>query len=246
MRPPTGTVVPNPSSRESKDRQVREMFSRIVSTYDRLNRFLSLGIDQRWRAYAVSRITLPSPTRVLDLCGGTGDFAGQLVRFRPEDTVLVTDFCLPMLEIARDRSDLQEDRQGPICGDALALPFMDCAFDACLCGFGVRNWADLTAGLMEVHRILKPGGQFAVLDFFQVGKGIPDRLGRLYVRTILPRVGGIVSGDREAYQYLADSMDGFCSPRDFAGLAQASGFRVIAQKRFFLGLCWFFLLGKEG
>lgn len=244
MNLPTGPVVPDPASRESKDRQVREMFSQIVPTYDRLNRFLSLGIDQHWRAYAVKRIARASPTRVLDLCGGTGDFGGQVVRFRPEDTVQVADFCFPMLEVARDRSDLRDDRHGVVCGDALTLPFEENSFGACLCGFGVRNWADLARGLGEVHRVLEPGGEFAVLDFFQVGKGISDRLGRLYVHTVLPTVGGIVSGNREAYQYLANSMDGFSSPSGFARAAQNCGFQVITQKRFFLGLCWFSLLRK--
>jgi len=244
MQSAKSPTLPNPNSSASKDLQVREMFSRIVPTYDLLNRLLSLGFDQHWRAHAVRRLNVSQGSRILDLCGGTGDFARKVLGLRSKDTVHVADFCFPMLGKARDRLRNFGERHGTLCGDALRLPFANGSFEACLCGFGVRNWADLEAGLAEVHRVLVPGGEFAVLDFFQAGAKAADRLGRFYVRKVLPCVGGVVSGNREAYQYLADSMDGFCSPQEFVGRAAINGFEMVEEKRFLLGMCWLFLFRK--
>jgi len=242
MKESAAPVVPDPTSPLPKSRQVREMFARIAPTYDLLNRLLSLGVDQRWRAYAVERLTVPSPARVLDLCGGTGDFAGQLLRKRPRDTVHVADFCEPMLRKARERFGTEH---GVTCGDALRLPFEDGSFDSALCGFGVRNWSDLEAGLLETRRVLRIGGEFALLDFFRAGTSLSDRFGRFYVHKVLPFVGGLVSGNREAYRYLADSMDGFCSVDQFVRRAEGVGFSVKIRKRFFLGLCWLLVLERR-
>lgn len=242
MKQSAASVVPDPSSSLPKSRQVREMFARIAPTYDLLNRLLSLGVDQRWRSYAISKLTVPSPARVLDLCGGTGDFAGQLLRERPRDTVHVADFCEPMLRKARGRFGTEH---GVTCGDALRLPFEAESFDAILCGFGARNWSDLEAGLAEARRVLRARGEFAVLDFYEAGKSLSDRFGRFYVHKVLPFVGGLVSGNREAYRYLADSMDGFCSVDQFVGRAERAGFSVKIRKRFFLGLCWLVVLERR-
>jgi ubiquinone/menaquinone biosynthesis methyltransferase len=239
-----GTVLPNPTSSSPKDRQVRQMFGEIAPTYDLLNRVLSLGIDQTWRTQACRNLEVPSPARVLDLCGGTGDFATQLLKARPRDEVHVADFCFPMLGKARDRLVGEGRPHGVLCGDALGLPFPSGSFDAALCGFGVRNWSNLGAGMREVHRVLRPGGEFAVLDFFQAESRVGDRLGRVYVRHILPTVGGLLSGNRSAYQYLADSMEGFLPPEKFAEECADWGFQISRRKRFMLGLCWLFILKK--
>ncbi|MCG3198326.1 MAG: ubiquinone/menaquinone biosynthesis methyltransferase [Candidatus Omnitrophica bacterium] len=237
-------VLPNPRSSEGKARQVRDMFSRIAPTYDLLNRLLSLGVDQRWRSHAVSHLTVPSPARVLDLCGGTGDVAMKNLKARPSDTVVVADFAYPMLTKARDRLRVSAPRHGALCGDALQLPFPDQAFEAVYCAFGVRNWSDPRGGLGEVLRVLKPGGEFIILDFFRAGSGLSDALGRLYVHHVLPLVGALISGDRHAYRYLADSMEGFCTDREFGEVVRLSGFEVTHRHRFFLGLCWLFRLRK--
>lgn len=242
MKETAQPVVPDPASALPKSRQIREMFARIAPTYDLLNRLLSCGVDQRWRRFASKSLSVPSPARILDLCGGTGDFAGQVLKNRPGDKVHVADFCESMLKKARNRF---APEQGVVCGDALRLPFADETFDAAVCGFGVRNWSDLETGLLEARRTLRCGGEFAVLDFFQAGDSFSDRMGRFYVHRILPSVGGMVSGNRAAYQYLADSMDGFCSAREFIARAEDAGFRLKLEKRFILGLCWLLLLVKR-
>jgi len=237
-------VVPNPESAGSKDHQVREMFSRIAPTYDLLNRLLSFGIDQRWRRYAIRRLAYESPAQVLDLCGGTGDFGTELLKARPDDTVHNADFSMPMLERASKRLTEFGPRHGVLCGDALGLPFEDGQFDIGLCGFGVRNWSNLERGLHEVRRVLRSSGEFAILDFLKVEQGFSDRLGRVYVNHILPTVGSLISRDRQAYRYLARSMDAFCSAEEFRGVVRENGFEISEEKRFFMGMCWFFLLKK--
>jgi ubiquinone/menaquinone biosynthesis methyltransferase len=237
-------ILPHPESSDPKGDQVRQMFSRIAPTYDLLNRLLSFGVDQHWRTEAVRRITVPSPARVLDLCGGTGDVALKVIRRRPADSVVVADFAQPMLVKAAGRLAGCDTRHGVLCADALQLPFESESFDAAFCAFGVRNWSDIDQGLREVHRVLKPGGEFAVLDFLKAGRGLPDALGRFYIHKVLPTVGSWVSGDRRAYRYLAESMEGFCSEGEFREKAHAAGFAAACEKRFFLGLCWLFVLRK--
>lgn len=238
-------VLPNPQSTDPKGKQVREMFSRIAPTYDLLNRLLSVGIDQRWRRRAVRSLTIPTPAKVLDLCGGTGDFAAQLLKARPRDTVHIADFAYPMLERARKRlGPVDRTPHGVLCGDALGLPFAGQSLDGCLCGFGVRNWSDLEVGMREVNRVLRPSGEFAVLDFFQAGNSLPDRFGRFYCRTVLPTVGSLISGDGRAYRYLAESMDGFCSADEFEKRVNGCGFETVQKKKFSMGMCWFFLFRR--
>jgi len=239
-------VLPDPKSSDPKGRQVREMFSRIAPTYDLLNRLLSVGIDQTWRSHAVRRLSIPSPAKVLDLCGGTGDFALQVLKRRPQDRVHVADFAIPMLEKSRERLGRADGSpHGVFCADALRMPFPDEAFDGCVCGFGVRNWSDLETGLMEVNRVLRPGGEFVVLDFFQAGESLSDKFGRFYCRKVLPAVGGIVSGDGRAYRYLAESMDGFCGVDEFEKRVLRCGFDRVGARRFSMGMCWMFHFKKS-
>jgi demethylmenaquinone methyltransferase/2-methoxy-6-polyprenyl-1,4-benzoquinol methylase len=215
------------------------MFSEIAPTYDRLNRLLSLGVDQHWRKYAIARISRSSPLQVLDLCGGTGDMALWIKQTRPADTVVVVDFSEAMLRKGQERTPV-----AAVCGDALCLPFGDERFGVTLCAYGVRNWSSLQCGLKEVHRILSEDGEFIILDFLKAGRKIGDKVGRFYIHRILPLLGGILSGHRQAYQYLADSMEGFCSVEELIQLARETGFEVVHQKRFLMGLCWCFVLKK--
>ncbi len=237
-------TLPDPSSSTPKDRQVREMFGRIVGTYDLLNRVLSFGTDQYWRRYAIRQLRIPTPARVLDLCGGTGDMALQLLRRRPHDSTVVADFTLPMLEKARRRVTTHSTKSSVVCGDALGLPFPDQSFDACLCAFGVRNWSDPVRGMREVYRVLRDGGEFAVLDFLRSGSVWMEYHKRLYIQGVLPVIGFIASGDQQAYRYLAESMEKFFSGEEFLAMAHSTGFRVTHHKRFFLGTCWCFMMKK--
>jgi demethylmenaquinone methyltransferase / 2-methoxy-6-polyprenyl-1,4-benzoquinol methylase len=237
-------ALPDPTSSTPKDHQVREMFGRIAGTYDLLNRILSFGTDQSWRKYAICHLQNPAPARVLDLCGGTGDMAVQLLIRRPQDSVVVADFAYPMLEKAQRRVTACSQKSGVLCGDALALPFPDGLFDICLCAFGVRNFSDPLKGMKEVHRILRAGGELAVLDFLRSQDSQMERLKRLYIQGVLPVVGFIASGDGQAYRYLAESMEKFYSGEEFLAAAHTAGFKVTHRKRFFLGSCWCFMLRK--
>ncbi len=241
----TTPVLPNPESSTPKDQQVREMFGRIAGTYDLLNRVLSFGADQYWRWYAIHHLKIPTPARVLDLCGGTGDMAMQLLRCRPQDSVVIADFALPMLHKARHRMANRSKMGSVLCGDALALPFPDESFHVCLCAFGVRNWSDPLRGMGEVRRVLHGGGEFVVLDFLRSGSVRMEYLKRLYIQRVLPIAGFIASGGEHAYRYLADSMEKFYSGEEFLEMAHTSGFEVRHKKRFFLGTCWCFVLKRD-
>lgn len=202
---------------------VREMFTAIAPTYDRLNRILSLRLDLRWRRYAVRRLGWErAPDGIyLDLCAGTLDFAAILAREpRFRGRVVGVDFVRRMLELGRRKAD----RVDPVVADALLLPFPDGAFDGALIGWGVRNLADLDAGLAELARVLRPGARVAVLD-----TATPDRQPLrgaylFYFERLLPRIGRWVSRHRSAYRWLAESARAFVTPAELARRLGRAGF----------------------
>jgi ubiquinone/menaquinone biosynthesis methyltransferase len=199
------------------------MFERIAPTYDLLNRILSVGIDRRWRARAVEQVERAPPGPVLDLCAGTLDLAAAVAERRPRDRVVAVDFSPAMLA----KGARKAPRVETLVADALNLPFDDGLFSAVVCGFGMRNLADLTRGVKEVRRVLRPGGVFVTLELFR-----PERLGaralhRLYARALLPGMGGLVSGDPSAYDYLARSMAGFLTRSEYEAKLLASEFCLV-------------------
>lgn len=199
------------------------MFAGIAGRYDLLNHLLSMNIDKRWRRRVSSslRSILEDPTaRVLDVACGTGDLSIEL-RTGAVAHVTGTDFCRPMLERAAEKS------AGTIPyveADALDLPFPDGHFDAITIAFGLRNLASVEAGLSEFHRLLKPAGRLAVLEFSSpVVPGFGDVF-NFYFSHILPRIGGAVSGSRGAYEYLPDSVSKFPDQKGLARLMTSAGF----------------------
>jgi ubiquinone/menaquinone biosynthesis methyltransferase len=201
--------------------QIRRMFDRIAPSYDRLNHLLTFNIDRRWRRRAVAALSLGEAPRVLDLCAGTLDLTAELVRAHPRALAVATDFSLPMLRSGAGKAG---PRVGSVCADALSLPFADGSFDAVLCAFGVRNLASLEAGIDEIHRVLRAGGQVAVLEFFRPESVWSRSLQGLYNGWVLPWVGGALSGDASAYRYLAGSISAFTSVQEFQGLLASRGF----------------------
>jgi ubiquinone/menaquinone biosynthesis methyltransferase len=189
----------------------RRMFQRIAPTYDLVNRLLSAGIDRRWRARAVREIALAPPGSVLDLCAGTMALTALVARARPDDRVVAVDFAPAMLEAGRSRAPGAE----VVVADAAALPFDAGSFAAVVCGFGMRNLADPVAGAREVRRVLRPGGVFVTLEFFRPTRAASRAFHRAYATLVLPAVGGFLSGDRGAYDYLARSMAGFLSREEY-------------------------------
>jgi len=205
---------------------VREMFAGIAGRYDLLNHVLSLNIDKRWRKVVANRLRsiLDSDSAVvLDVACGTGDLSIELDK-GAKARIMGTDFCRPMLAVAKTKSVDGTQAIPYIEADALRLPFGDEAFDAVTIAFGLRNLANVPDGLHELRRIIKPGGSLVVLEFS--APVIPGfgHLFNFYFSHILPRIGGAVSGSRGAYEYLPDSVAKFPNQKGLKLLMQESGF----------------------
>jgi demethylmenaquinone methyltransferase/2-methoxy-6-polyprenyl-1,4-benzoquinol methylase len=206
------------------------MFSGIAARYDLLNHLLSGNTDQRWRRLVARRLQEALGTegaRALDVACGTGDLSLAIAQATGA-RVIGTDFCRPMLEIAaRKRIAGVESRVPFVEGDALRLPFADRSFEATSIAFGLRNLASVEGGLKELWRVLKPGGRVAVLEFSS--PVIPGfrALFQFYFTRVLPRIGGIVSGSRGAYEYLPDSVSRFPDQERLALLMRGVGFEEV-------------------
>ncbi len=229
---PSGTSTgPGPPWR------IREMFARVAPRYDLLNHLLSLNWDRRWRRAVARhfRALLSRPeARALDLCCGTGDLALALDAAGPA-RVVGADFCHPMLELAVGKLGAGGGAGMPILlveADALRLPFPDASFDLVAVAFGFRNLADYDAGLREMFRLLRPGGQVGLLEFSEPEGPLFGRLYRFYFRRILPRLGGAISGDRAAYTYLPASVEQFPTPEELAQWMREVGFTEVEFRRF--------------
>ena len=226
-----GTLPEGAANQADASRKVREMFTRIAPRYDLLNHLLSLEMDRMWRA-RTARILQPilelEEAKILDLCCGTGDLALALGR-RAKGRVWGTDFAHTMLVRARekavDASAANGQRAIPFVeSDALRLPFADGAFDLVTAAFGFRNLANYEAGLLEIRRVLKPGATRAILEFTEPKPGWFADLYRWYFRAVLPRIGAMISGDRDAYTYLPKSVARFFPPEELKELMSKSGF----------------------
>jgi demethylmenaquinone methyltransferase/2-methoxy-6-polyprenyl-1,4-benzoquinol methylase len=211
-------------------RAVRDMFAGIAGRYDLLNHVLSVNIDKRWRRLVrrkLEDILQRDDAAVLDVACGTGDLSIELKRGSKAD-VIGSDFCRPMLSIAGEKSRELSLDIPYVEGDALNLPFVDSRFDALTIAFGLRNLASFSDGLKELHRVLKPGGKLVILEFSS--PVVPGFRGlfRFYFTRVLPRIGGIVSGSRGAYEYLPDSVSRFPDQKALASMIAGTGFRDVS------------------
>ncbi len=222
MNIPTGQA---PGKREA----VQGMFAAISPSYDRLNRLLSAGQDGRWRRRAVAMFG-PEVKRMLDVAAGTGDLSAAWLADRESAEVLATDFVPEMCSAGAAKLEGARGLRGYAVADALALPIPDGAFDGVMAAFGVRNFENLAAGLAEMGRILRPGGELVVLEFFPARNAMIESLFRLYFHHVLPRVGGWISGEAEAYRYLPASVGDFADRETFRGLLAVAGFTSIEMK----------------
>lgn len=222
--PPVAASPRTPTPGAPERAAVRSMFDRIAPRYDLLNRVLSGGTDVRWRRTAVDLLDLAPPLRVLDLCCGTADLLIEAVGRHPGSGGLGVDLSQQML--VRGAAKLSRagyaGRTALVGGDGERLPVRDGAFDAALVAFGIRNVGDPVAAMREVHRALRPGGRFVVLEFSMPG-GVFGIGYRFYFRHVLPRLGGLLS-DGSAYSYLPASVARFPSPAGFAALMKEAGF----------------------
>ena len=198
-------------------------FDGITARYDLINRLLSLCLDLGWRRQMAKHI---SPgQKVLDLCAGTGDVARCLTK-KTEDIIacdISHEMCLKLK---------QKLPQVPaVTADALAIPFRDASFDAVVAAFGVRNFADLKQGFGEIRRILKENGKLVVLEFTRPEKGLSGFLRKHYLSLVVGRLGGLLSGRPDAYQYLASSIMGFMSVAEFETFLRDQGMRLVKTDR---------------
>lgn len=238
-------VVPYKQEAGSKKEQIAQMFNKISRRYDFLNHFLSLGIDISWRKKAIRLLAPHSPRNILDIATGTGDFALQALKLNPEKIIGV-DISPGMLEIGRQK--IIEKRAGDRIelryGDSEKLEFSDNNFDAVIVSFGVRNFENLSQGLKEMYRVLKPSGTAVILEFSKPQKFPFKQLYGWYFNRILPGVGRMVSKDKSAYRYLPESVEHFPSGTGFLNELEAAGFKHCLCKALTFGISSVYLARK--
>ena len=217
---------------EEKARLVRQVFDSVADRYDLMNDLMSGGVHRLWKAELVDRLAPREGQRVLDVAGGTGDIAQRVLARAPAAAVTVCDINESMLHRGRDRAIDAGILAGIdwVCGDAEALPLADGGVDAYTIAFGLRNVTQIEAALAEARRVLRPGGRFLCLEFSRVEAPLLDRLYDVYSFTVLPLLGQMVAGDREAYQYLVESIRRFPPQPELARLMEAAGFEQVSYR----------------
>ena len=216
----------------SKARLVKGIFSSIAFRYDLMNRLMSAGHDRAWRRTAVRLAAVPPGGCLLDLGCGTGDMAVEALRQYPGRHVLALDFTPAMLLTGRKRANAPQDWTA---GDALRLPLPGRTFDAVVSAFLLRNVADIQQSLEEQYRVLKPGGRVVILDATRPGHGFFTQLVRVYLHTIIPRMGRVITGQADAYAYLPDSMEKFVRAEELAARMASAGFNEVMFRRLNFG-----------
>lgn len=198
---------------------VKKAFSRIADRYVITNHVLSMGTDILWRKKVGKMVERWLPVSVLDVATGTGDLALQIQRDCPGAMVTGADFCEEMLAHAAERGVAKT-----VVADAMQMPFADDSFDALTVAFGLRNMASWPDALAEMHRVIRPGGHLLVLDF-SLPTGILRGPYRFYLNKVLPKIAGLITGEGDAYQYLAGTIEQFPSGEKMTGLIESSGFK---------------------
>jgi demethylmenaquinone methyltransferase/2-methoxy-6-polyprenyl-1,4-benzoquinol methylase len=225
------------SETQKASRPLYKIFTAVPPSYDLINRLFTLRMDERWRIKAAHECLADHPLRVMDLCTGTGDLAVRLAKMT-EGKAGITgyDYSQPMLDLATKKAD----RAGFgnirfIQGDAAAMPFTDGYFDAIGIAFAFRNLTfknhDTANFLREIHRVLKPGGRFVIIESSQPQRGWLRRLFRAWTRYFVYPVGSLVSGNKGAYKYLAHSVINYYQPEEICDLLRTYGFSEVTFKR---------------
>ncbi len=223
---------------EEKKDYVRALFCTVSQRYDLLNSLLSLLLDRCWRWRTVRLLRDFPDGPVLDLCAGTMPLSLELTRQAKKRTVLAIDFCEAMLRtgVSRLPDDGRRQRIFPVCGDSEDIPAPDNTFCACTVGFGVRNLARTGQGLAEMRRVLRPGGRLLILELSRPRNRLIRPLYHCYLHHLLPRIAGLCSGHREAYEYLARSVAAFYEPEELLAMLRESGFRHVERRKLSLGI----------
>ena len=208
--------------------RIREMFDRVCNRYELNNALLSFGLDLYWRRRARRLLKLAPTDRVIDLCCGTGAVTRCLAMSVPQGEVVGVDFSEGMLRPAREhKGSPGAGKVRYICSDVLKVPLPDHTFDALTICYGPRNIVDLPALWTEMIRLVKPGGQVLSLELTRP-PGLMGVFHEIYLRYVVPFIGGIVSGDREAYNYLSETISGFLAPQELAQSMESAGLRDVS------------------
>ena len=221
-------VKPYGNQDKSKKEEVAEMFNNISKRYDFLNHFLSVGIDKIWRRKAVNMLKEVQPKRILDLASGTGDFAIESLRLKPEQ-IIGMDISEGMLEVGREKMKKKgyDNVISMQLGDSENLPFEDNYFDALTVGFGVRNYENLEKGLSEMLRVVRPGGKIIVLEFSKPKKFPVKQYYAFHSKYIIPFFGKRISKDSKAYEYLPESVAAFPEGKNFTDILEKLGYKQV-------------------
>lgn len=230
-------VTPYKDSKLSKKQQVAVMFDKVSRRYDFLNRLMTFGLDVKWRKKVVKIAAKKNPQILLDIATGTGDFAIMLASLKPEK-IIGLDLSEGMLEIGKKKvmNKHLDSLIEMVLGDSEKLPFGDDHFDAITVGFGVRNFEDLDKGLREIYRVLKPGGDFIVLETAQPEHFPMKQLYKFYSKYIIPTIGKMVSHDKNAYDYLPESAAKFPYGKNFNNILEKNGFINATDKPLTFGV----------
>ena len=233
------------SVKEGANPKVVEMFDRISSTYDKLNRFFSLGVDKLWRRSAVRSLALASGMRVLDCSAGTGDMAFEAHRQCSGIHTTLFDPSAEMLKLANEKAKRSKITAYELkCGAAEHIEAADQNYDRFMVAFGIRNFQDLGVGLTELHRVLKPGGKGVILEFTPDRSKFIDKVFKTYMWWVMRPLGGAVSNDREAYKYLAETIQRFPASTKLVEKFEAAGFSIVEATPLSFGIATRFLLTK--
>ncbi len=233
------TIVPQKDSSLSKKEQVADMFNSIAFRYDFLNRFLSAGIDITWRKKAIRQLTALQPQTVLDVATGTADVALMTYDLLHPKKIIGIDISEGMLDLGRKKITARnlDNTIQLFTGDSENIGFQADTFDAITVAFGVRNFQNLSKGLEEMRRVLKPGGKLVVLEFSKPKNVLFKGVYNIYMNNIAPGFGKMVAKNKDAYQYLNDSVQAFPEGDSFLGIMKEAGFNQTYLQKLTLGIC---------
>ncbi|WP_028029141.1 bifunctional demethylmenaquinone methyltransferase/2-methoxy-6-polyprenyl-1,4-benzoquinol methylase UbiE [Gemmobacter nectariphilus] len=217
---------------------VHGVFTSVASKYDVMNDLMSMGIHRIWKDAMMDWLAPRPGQRLLDVAGGTGDVAFRFLGRAPGSSAVVCDMTESMLVEGRQRAEAgaMADRLDWVVGDAMALPFADNSFDVYTISFGIRNVVRIDEALREAYRVLRPGGRIMVLEFSQIPNDLMQKAYDLYSFNVIPTMGQVVTGDRDSYQYLVESIRQFPDQETFAGMIRAADFGQVKYRNLTMGI----------